>query len=739
LERIGLRRWQSAQHRIVLGLACGLIASAGLCASKVEPPATPAEPVIDDYFGVRIADPYRWMETRDARFEGWLKEQDAYARAMLASIPGRDAILERLTSQAAGGETVRGVTSAGGRVFYLKRTSHDASPKLYVREDDGAERLLVDPNDGLSEKGASIDYFEPSPDGSKLAYGVSMHGSERSTLHVVDVATAKKSSEAIDRTDYADPSWTSDGKAFYYNRLEEPVAGEPVSNRYLHSSVYLHVVGENHESDRAIFGAASKSAPKLQPTDSPYVVATPASDHVLALIGHGADPALSVYVAKRTDVAEKADFAWKRVATAADGVTAAVAYGDWIYLLSSRDAPRFKVVATRAAEPDLEQARVVVPTSARVITGIAAAADALYVSDLDAGLGKLRRVDWRTQQVTEMELPFEGALRGPVTDPLHSGALVGLQNWIAPERWYRVQSSGAVDGIALLKTSRHDTSQLIVEELKVTSFDGAQVPLSIVRRRDVALNGSAPAWLTAYGAYGVALTPSHAGVWGAARLMPLLEDGGVYAVCHVRGGGEYGEEWRLAGKLERKPNSYKDLIACAEHLVSRGYTRSSALALEGASAGGIVAAMSMIARPELFRVVFNRVGDNNPLRLAHGADGPLLASEFGDPATPAGFKALHAIDPTQHVRRGVDYPAVMLTAAFNDARVAPWQPGKLAAHLQAANPNGSPVILRVDFDGGHVTDGPKADAEHADMLAFFYYQLGRTDYQPNADRSQKSE
>ncbi len=738
MERTWLSRWRSATHRIAVGFVCALVSSAGVSAAKIERPSTPAEPIIDDYFGVRVEDPYRWMETRDARFEGWLKDQDAYARAMLASIPGRDAILRRLASQSVGGETVRGVTTAGGRIFYLKRTSHDASPKLYVREDGGAERLLVAPTDGLAAQGASIDYFAPSPDGSKLAYGVSMHGSERSTLHVVDVATAKKSGEAIDRADYADPSWTSDGKAFYYNRLREPVAGEPVSNRYLSSSVYLHVVGENHASDRAILGAASKSAPELQPTDSPYLVATPASDHVIALIAHGADPALSVYVAKQAEVSESG-IAWKRVATAADGVTAAVAYGDWIYLLGSRDAPRFKVVATRATDPDLAKARVVVPASARVITGIAAAADALYVSDLDAGLGKLRRVDWSTQQVTESDLPFEGAVRGPVTDPMQAGALVGLQNWITPERWYRVPPAGAVEDIALLRPSSHDTSKLMVEELKVTSFDGAQVPLSIVRRRDVSLNGSAPAWLTAYGAYGVALTPSYAGVWGAARLMPLLDDGGVYAVCHVRGGGEYGEQWRLAGKLERKPNSYQDLIACAEQLISRGYTRRSALALEGASAGGIVAAMSMIARPDLFRVVFNRVGDNNPLRLAHGADGPLLASEFGDPATPAGFKALHAIDPTQHVRRGVDYPAVMLTAAFNDARVAPWQPGKLAAHLQAANPDGSPVILRVDFDGGHVTAGPKADAEHADMLAFFYYQLGRTDYQPDADRGQAAD
>ncbi|QSQ24512.1 S9 family peptidase [Pyxidicoccus parkwayensis] len=732
-----LRRNPCLRLRWELLVTLAVTAMLHACASNrstlpppLQVPTSPREPVVDDYFGTKVVDPYRWMEDRDApRFVDWLQRQDAYARAVLGAIPGRDRLLERLQAHSAGGSVVRGVRQAGGRVFYLKRNPGDDALKLYVLlTPEGPERRLVDP--ALAGGAMSIDYFRPSPDGRRVAYGLSEGGSEQSVLHILEVDGGEHAPETIDRTPYAEPSWRPDGTGFYYNRLAEHTEGMAEAEKYLHSRAWLHQVGTPPERDVPVLGTGVAGSPALQPVDSPYVQATAGSEHVLAMISHGADAAMSVFVARANP---GAGYHWKKVADAADGVTAAALHGDELYLLTRKDAPRFKVLQVDANAPDLARARTVVPCSERVIQDIAVAADGLYLSELDGGLGRLRRYGFSTRTLTEISLPLEGAVRGPVTEPARAGALVGLQNWITPESWRYVDDSGQSVSTRIVAPWNVDTSPYLVEEVRARSWDGTLIPLSIVRRRDARLDASSPVWLTAYGAYGVSMTPSFSGVYGTSRLMPLVEDGGMYAVCHVRGGGEYGDAWRLAGAQENKPNSYKDLLACADHLIARGYTRPSALALEGASAGGIVVGMALTARPDLFKVVFSRVGDNNPLRLEQGADGPIVAAEFGSTRTQAGFRALYAIDPTQHVRAGTAYPAVMLTTGFNDARVPPWQPGKLAAHLQAATASGHPVILRVEFEGGHVaSSGARSLAEHADMLAFFYAQLGRTDAQTGA-------
>lgn len=691
--------------------------------------------MVDDYFGTQVVDPYRWMEDWKApRFVDWLQRQDAYARTVLGAIPERDSLLERLRAGSAGGSVVRGVRQAGGRSFYLKRNPGDDALKLYVLlAPEGPERLLVAPARAGSVR--SIDYFRPSPDGRRVAYGLSEGGSEQSVLHILEVESGEHAPETIDRTQYAEPSWLPDGTSFYYNRLAPQAAGAAEAEKYLHSRVWLHRVGTPAEEDVPVLGTGVAGSPALQPADSPYVQVTAGSEHLLALISHGADAAMTVHVA-RARPGTVAGLQWKKVADFADGVTSAVLHGEELYLLTRKDAPRFKVLQVDADAPDLARARTVVPSSERVIQTIAVASDGLYLTDLDGGLGRLRRHGFATRTLTEVPLPLEGAVRGPVTEPTRAGALVGLQNWITPETWRRVDDSGQSLPTRLVAPWTVDTSRYLVEEVRARSWDGTFIPLSIVRRRDARLDGSSPVWLTAYGAYGVSLTPSFSGVVGTSRLMPLVEDGGMYAVCHVRGGGEYGEAWRLAGTRENKPNGYKDLLACANHLIAQRYTRASALALEGASAGGVVVGMAMTARPDLFRVVFNRVGDTNPLRLEHGADGPIVAAEFGSTRTQAGFQALYAIDSTQHVRAGTAYPAVMLTAGFNDPRVPPWQPGKLAAHLQAATTSGHPVILRVEFEGGHVaSSSAQSQAEHADMLAFFYAQLGRTGARAGAHRA----
>lgn len=711
----------------MLGL---LLAGAGRMlaapSAAATPPPTARVPVVDGYFGTRVTDPYRWMEAPgEARFLAWLRAQDEHARATLDRIPGKDALVARVAAHSAGGEAVRSVRLAGGRCFYLKRRPTDEAFRLYVREPKGVERLLVDPTQGDATR--AIDYYEPSHDGSLVAYASSSSGSEESVLQVVDVTSGAVGRERIDRTADGSPAWRADGRSFFYNRLARRPAGRPPSETYLNSRVYLHVVGTDTGADRPVLGTGVAGSPPLLPADLPTIRTFPGSRYALAWISHGTDPAATVYVAElqRLD-GSGATGLWRRVASASDGVIEAVLHGAELYLLTRKDAPRLQVLATSAAEPDLARAQSIVPPSGRVLRGLAGSSEALYVSELENGVARVRRFDFALRRLADVELPFQGSLRGPTADPAGTAVLAGIQSWVSPEGWYRIDGPRP-ERTELVEPWTLDSSMFLVEQASVRSWDGTEVPLSIVRRRDVVLDGSHPIWLTAYGAYGIALLPRF-----LPRLRPLLEDGGIYAVAHVRGGGEQGDPWHREGQLARKPNTYKDLIACAEHLISRGYGSASTLAIEGASGGGIAVGMAMAVRPELFRVVLSQVGDHNPLRLEVGADGPLMAQEFGTTASEAGFRALLAIDSTQAVRPGTAYPAVLVGTAAHDARVPPWQPGKFAAHLQAASVSGRPVLLRVDFEGGHGAASSKSQLDRlvGEQLAFLYWQVGRPGFQP---------
>ena len=692
------------------------------------PPSARIAPVVDDYFGTKVTDDYRWMEDRKgAEFIAWVKGQSAYARSTLDRIPGREALQARIAAHTAGGAAVGGLKLAGGRVFSLVRRAGENSFKLYVRDGvGGRDRLLLDP-DRIPTTGAhyAIDYFAPSMDGASLAYGVSPGGSEDSVIHILDVATGKESSETIDRCESGSPQWLPGGKAFAYNRQTKVAPGAPETEKYLNSRVLIHVVGADPSQDTPVLGTGVEGSPVLTPVDNPFMAITAGSPYVVAIIDHGAVPALTMYLALATDLAAGRP-RWRLLADVGDAVTDVAVHGDQVFLLSHKGAPRYQVLETSATAPDAVTAKVVVPASARVVQAIGDSADGLYVRDLDGGLSRLRKLDFASGKLADVPLPIDGALSGPLLDPASPQVLVGLQGWVTAPAVY-AGTGGGFTKLDIVPPWADDLTPYVAEEVTATAADGVRIPVSIVHRRGLALDGSHPVWLTGYGAYGISLQPAL-----VSRFLALLDDGGVYAVAHVRGGGEFGEDWHLAGKQATKPNTYLDLIAAAEYLVASGYGKPSTLAIEGRSAGGITVGMALTARPDLFRVVFSGVGDSNTLRTENATDGAANALEYGSVVTEAGFKALYAVDSTQHVKPGVAYPAVLLTTGMNDPRVAPWQPGKMTAHLQAATSSGRPVLLLADFDAGHGMGSTKAqkDKEMADQMAFFYWQIGKAAYQP---------
>jgi len=591
----------------------------------------------------------------------------------------------------------------------------------------GAERLLVDPDKMVVASGPhfALDYYEPSDDGARVAYAVSPGGSEASVIHILDVATGQHSRETIDRAEQGSPSWLPDGKAFFYNRYALLGAGAKETDKYLNSRAYLHVVGTDPATDVALAGPGVAGSPPVDPVDTPVIYTTAGSSQVVLVVNHGASPAQTFWVAP-LDAARRPGAAWKKVADVADDVTDVQVHGDRLFLTSLHGAPRGQVLETDARMPDAAHARVVVPTGARVIEQAIAAADALYVLDLDAGIGRIRRVGYDDARAADVALPIAGTVSTLATDASMPGLIFSEQGWVTAPQFFSTVD-GEVTALPLAPAWREDLGAYTSEEVMATAADGTKIPLSLVYRKGLKRDASHPVWLTGYGAYGLSLKPAL-----AARFLTLLDDGGVYAVAHVRGGGEFGEDWHQAGRLGTKTNSHRDLIACAEYLVRERWTKPSLMAIEGRSAGGITVGMALTERPDLFRVVFSGVGDSNALRAEQETDGAANSLEYGTTKVEAGFKALYAVDATQHVRQGVRYPAVLLTTGMNDPRVAPWQPGKMAARLQAANPHGRPVLLLVDFDAGHGMGSTKAqrDQELADQMAFFYWQIGRKGYQP---------
>jgi prolyl oligopeptidase len=699
--------------------------------SPSAPPVAPVRPVTDDYFGTKVIDPYRWMEDRHApEFLAWARGQNDFARATLAAIPNRGKLLQRIEALDGTTTLIAAMQLAPGILVYEKRRPGDDVYKLYVRSVvSNAETLLLDPNTGVAKgQHRSIDYFALSPDGKYVAIGVSEGGSEESVMRVVEVASGNTLPERIDRVEYGTPAWRADNQSFFYNRFAKLAPGAAETAKYLNSGLWLHRIGTLPEKDRAIVGAGLSTRVSISPIDAPFMFTAPGSAQALAVISHGAAPEATVYLARASQVND-AQVPWVKIADVSDAVANVALHGDDIYFLSHKDASRYKILRLAASDPDLSHAQTVVPASNVVIQDFGVAQDGLYFRVLDGGVQKLRRLDFKDDKVSDLKGPV-GGIGGLATSPQVAGLLYPVQTWISPQRWYKFDPMAAVaSDTGLVPAPSLDTSGYQANEVHAKAADGTLIPLSIVSRKGIALDGTHPTLLSGYGAYGISLTPSF-----VSGQLALLERGGVLAIAHVRGGGEYGEDWHNAGKQATKPNTYRDLIACAEYLISKGYTAASHLAIRGGSAGGITVGMAMTERPDSFRVVLSDVGDSNALRAEYETDGDANSLEYGSTRTEAGFKALFAVDALHHVKDGTAYPATLLTTGINDPRVAPWQPGKMAARLQAANATGRPILLRVDYDAGHGIGSTRTQREEllADQLAFMLWQMGDPDFQPPA-------
>lgn len=731
-------QFQSRRFRILLTaliLALTLALAAPLRAQS-GPPVAERQDVTETFYGQVVVDPYRSLENwHDAKVAQWLKGQDDYTRATLNNIPGREKLLARVKALDTASTRVRDAQIWGGKTFYLKADTGADNVKLYVIDHAGAkERLLVDP-ELLTKEGVhySIDYFQPSLDGTLVAYGMSPGGSENSVIHILETATGKVLPDSIDRARFGAVAWLPDNKSFFYNRLQKLTPDMPPTAFEQRSRAYIHQLGDDPEHDRFVFGYAYAPNLKIDDNDFSFIAYSPASPYFFGVVAHGTQNEATAYYIP-FDQLNSSPIAWKKLIDVDDAVVRYDVYKDDLYLVTHKNKPRYEVTRTSLKNPDVAHATVVVPASEVVIQEADVASDAIYIRDLDGGIGRMRRLSFEGH-IEPVSVGASLSVAQLSVTPTEPGTLVHVVSWTTAPRWlqYDPKTKAATD-TGIQPPLPIDTSAYEAVEVKAKSADGTMIPLSIISAKNTKLDGNHPTHLIGYGAYGISFDAYFDPVW-----LAWLERGGIIAIAHVRGGGEYGEEWYRAGYKLTKQHTIDDFIAAAQYLIANKYTSPQHLSGEGTSAGGILIGGAVTQRPDLFAGVLIRVGCSNATRMEFTPNGPPNIAEFGTVTTPDGFKGLYAMDAYQHVKDGTAYPGVLLTAGINDPRVDPSQPAKMTARLQAANSSKNPILLRVDYDAGHGMGSTRAqhDLEFADEMSFLLWQDGDPAFQPAKSNAPK--
>jgi prolyl oligopeptidase len=665
------------------GAALGLVLAIGSLPAQ---PVASRRPVTDRYPGRTVVDPYRWMErTASRELATWLHAQDVHTSATLALLPERERLAARVRAEVRPDDAPRRVQRGGRRLFYYRRDADSLPPTLRMFDlDTSRERALL----GIP---ASARH-DPSPDGQYLAVTRVSDG------RVLLVATAdSRLVDSLPRgASFA--GWRSDAVAVLYQRVGRAAP-----------TLRQHRIGTTPSSDSTMLRSGTAGLPAWRATDALVWHESP-DGRATALRILRDESVMSVY-------ARVGGAAWRRVAGIRDTISTVTWYAGQLFLLGADGVRRFDPTAARFAS--------VRSADGRALLGMHAARDGLYVLDGTGGQAALWRWHADRQSLDSIALPVTGGGRSLFASPTADGVVLPIDRWLGDGGWYHLDGSIATR-LTITPEPHHD-DRFLVERRIIRSHDGMAVPMTIVRRRDLPPGAARLTWVMAYGAYGITMTPISQSLGPA--LVPFLEDGGVYVVAHVRGGGEYGAAWHAAGRAAAKPNGYLDLVACVESLIASGTAESSRLVIEGSSGGGATVGMAGVKRPELFRVVITNVPDANTLRLHATPDGPYMREEWGDIRTPAGTRALAAMDVAHHVVSSGRYPAWWATTALRDESVPPWQPAKLIAHLQAV-PSSRPTLLRVFPEEGHVLRGPAHVSLAIDLLSFAYWQAGVPEYQP---------
>ncbi len=669
----------------------------------------PRIPVTDTFHGVDVTEDYRWLEdASSAETIAWTKAQQHRSRTYFGGIPGRDALRARVEQLKSERTTYQRLLSGGSTFFALKVQTPRQQPFLVALtdlDDPAAERVVVDP-DVIDPSGeTTIDFFVPSPDGKQVAVSLSEHGTEDGSVHVYDVESGEVVDEPIAHVNLMGGSvaWRHDGSGFWYTRCADPAG--------FRQQVWFRDFGDTPDRvDLAGPFADERIAEH-------YLSASPDGRWVMDRVQKGDGGDWQVFLR-----CQGADGSWWQVADIPDKCVHAVPGTGALYLLSFRDAPHGKVLRLPLTSGStVADADEIVPAGDTVIEDLAVTRDTVWVVDSVGGPQQMRAFDAKGGPLPPVEIPPMSSVSS------YSGRLSTLgqdriawssESFTEPATWWVAARGEAPRPTALRTTTPVDLSGYEVTREFATSKDGTRVPLNVIAAPGTPRDGTAPALLTGYGGYSISLVPRF-----DPELLLWLEQGGVYVVANVRGGGEFGEEWHHAGRLAAKQNCFDDFIACADHLHTSGITSRERLAIMGGSNGGLLMGAVLTQRPDIARAVVAAVPVMDSLRAETTTNGRFNTPEYGTVQDPELFTVLLAYSPYHNVVDGTAYPAVLLTAGQNDTRVDAWHAKKMTARLQQATSSDRPVLLRLQSTGHLAGSLDQAIDETTDWHAFLFDQL----------------
>src|SRR6267142_1771780 len=673
--------------------------------------------VTDDYHGHKIDDPYRWLEDgKSAETQKFTDEQNAHTRQLLDAVAGRDKLRARLGRLLETG-SVSVPYDAGPYYLYTRREGPQNQAVIYVREGlKGKERTLVDVNALAADGTIALDWWAFGRNGKYLAYGTSPNGSEDSTLHVIETATGRPLPERIEHARSAAVAWLPDSSGFYYSRYPRPGDVPAGQERYLRR-VFFHAMGGPANADGLkdplIFGEG------LGVDDWANAGLSDDGRRLVITIYSGWSKS-EVLMKDRND----ANGGFIRLTDGRNFLYSVQIAADQIYITTNEDAPRYRVFKASCAKPERKDWKEIIASSTDTIDQVTQViGNRLFVPWLKNASSALSIFTLEGKKIADVPMPTYGSLTGLGGYSASKEAFFGFVSYATPVTIYHLTLDGRATVWQTIQ-SDVDSGRYEVRQVWFNSKDGTRVPMFVVHKKGLKLDGTTPTLLTGYGGFNISQTPS----FDENGMIRLREHGGIFADVQLRGGAEFGEDWHRAGMLDKKQNTFDDFIAAAEYLIANKFTDKDHLAIQGASNGGLLMGAVFTQRPDLFRAVLCQVPLLDMLRYQNFQIAKLWVPEYGSAEDPKQFEWLHAYSPYHHVKEGAVYPAILFMTADTDTRVDPMHARKMTALMQAAAGNGAdrPILLRLDTKAGHGAGKPRAKLleDFVDSWSFVFWQLG---------------
>ncbi|MCC6819694.1 MAG: S9 family peptidase [Verrucomicrobia subdivision 3 bacterium] len=676
-------------------------------------PSTSKTNVVDNYHGTTVADPYRWLEDDNApATKDWVAAQNRVTCAYLNAIPGRTAIKARLT-KLWNFERYGVPFKEGGRYFYSRNDGLQNQSVLYTVETLTAPpRVLLDPNTLSTDGTVALTGMAVSDDGNLLAYGLSASGSDWEQWKVRDVRTGQDLADHLEWVKFSGASWRKDGRGFYYSRYDAPKSGDALKGVNKFHKLYFHQLGTEQVADALVYERKDKPDWGFggQVTDD--------GRYLIISVSEGTDPKnrvlykdLSVADAPVVELLMDFDASYDFVDND----------GSVFWFKTDLAAPRSRLIAIDVTQPGRANWKEIIPQTTDTLQGVSVVNQQFIAGYLKDARSGVKIFTLAGKPVRDVALPGLGTVGGFSGKRADTEAFFSYTSFTTPGTIYRYDLPTGQSTIFRQPQLDFDAAAYETKQVFYASKDDTRVPMFLVYKRGLKLNGQNPTLLYGYGGFNISLTPGF-----SVSRAAWLEMGGVYALANLRGGGEYGEDWHQAGTKLRKQNVFDDFIAAAEWLVANHYTSSQKLAIQGGSNGGLLVGACLTQRPELFRAALPAVGVMDMLRFHKFTIGWAWCSDYGSADNADEFMALYAYSPYHNLKPGVRYPATMVTTADHDDRVVPAHSFKFAARLQAYHRGRNPVLIRIDTKAGHGAGKPttKQIEEKADELAFLTQELG---------------